>query len=179
MRVVAVALGMVSAVAGCVAARADGGPNFVIPGRPDVPIIINGINASYGVAESDFGLYRPGAVPVTIYPSPYAAPVIPSRPVHYRVPAPYYPSLGGKPYRGRLEIEPPANRPASQPAQSFHRSWSAESPKVPATDYAPSQPMLISPEINLNSQPLDGQGENGQRPKPPPIRPPNFPPRRR
>ncbi len=127
MRSVARTLGVLSAVAGCIEARADGGPNFVVPGRPDVPIVINGINASYGVAESDFGLYRPGAVPVTIYPSPYAAPLIPNRPVHYRPPAPYYPSLGGKPFRGRLEIEPPADRPLPKPAQSFQRSWSAQS----------------------------------------------------
>ena len=179
MRCIAVALGIASAMAGAVAARAqDSGPNFVVPGRPNVPIVINGINASYGVAESDFGLYRPGAVPVTIYPSPYAAPLIPNKPVRYRVPAAYYPSLGGKPYRGRLEIEPPANRPAPQPAQSFHRSWSAESPDVPPTQYAPSPPMLISPEVNVNP-PWDGQGENGQPPKPQPIRPPNVPPRRR
>lgn len=174
MRSVALAMGAASAFAGCVAAHADSGPNFVMPGRPDVPIIINGINASYGVAESDFGLYRPGAVPVTIYPSPYAAPVVPNRPVHYRVPAPYYPSLGGKPYRGRLEIEPPADRPLPKPAQAFQRSWSAESPKVPATEYAPSPPMFINPEVNFNNPIENGQGENG-----PPIRPPNFPPRRR
>ena len=58
-------------------------------------------------------------------------------------------SLGGKPLTGRLEIEPPANRPLPKPAQSFRRSWSAESPKVPATEYAPSPPMMISPEVNL------------------------------
>ena len=178
MRPAAVALALASVFAGGIVAHAqDGAPNFVVPGRPNVPIVINGINASYGVAESDFGLYRPGAVPVTIYPSPYAAPLIPNRPVNYRPPAPYYPSLGGKPYRGRLEIEPSADRPLPQPAQSFHRSWSVESPNVPPTQYAPSGPMLISPEVNVNP-PYEG-GENGQQPKPQPLRPPNYPPRRR
>lgn len=176
MRSVARALSVLSVVAGCVEARADGGPNFVVPGRPNVPIVINGINASYGVAESDFGLYRPGAVPVTIYPSPYAAPLIPNKPVRYRPPAPYFPSLGGKPYSGRIEIEPPADRPLPQPAQGFSRSWSAESPDVPPTQYAPSPPMFISPNINVD-QPWGGEGENPNRPQP--IRPPNFPPRRR
>jgi hypothetical protein len=177
MRLAALAVGMASAVAGAFGACAqDSGPNFVVPGRPNVPIVINGINASYGVAESDFGLYRPGAVPVTIYPSPYAARLIPNKPVHYRPPAPYYPSLGGKPFRGRLEIEPPADRPLPQPAQSFQRSWSAESPDVPPTQYAPTPPMFISPDVNVN-QPWDGQGGNGPRPQP--IRPPDFPPRRR
>lgn len=178
MRSVGVALGLASAVAGSLDVRAqDSGPNFVVPGRPHVPIVINGINASYGVAESDFGLYRPGAVPVTIYPSPYAAPLIPRKPVNYRPPAPYYPSLGGKPYRGRLEIEPPADRPLPQPAQSFRREWSAESPDVPPTQYAPSPPMMISPEVNFNTPPYGGQG--GQPNQPQPLRPPNFPPRRR
>lgn len=179
MRSVAVAMGVASAFAACVDARAqDSAPNFVVPSRPNVPIIINGINASYGVAESDFGLYRPGAVPVTIYPSPYAAPLIPNKPVNYRPPAPYYPSLGGKPFRGRLEIEPPADRPPPKPAESFSRSWSAESPDVPPTQYAPSSPMLISPEVNVNP-PWYGPGGNGQQPQPQPIRPPNIPPRRR
>lgn len=170
MRSVALALGMAFAVADAIEVRAqDSGPNFVVPSRPHVPIVINGINASYGVAESDFGLYRPGAVPVTIYPSPYAEPLIPSKPVRYRVPAPYFPSLGSKPFRGRVEIEPPADRPLPKPAQSFQRSWSAESPDVPPTQYAPTPPMLISPEVNVN-QPWNGPGP---RPEPP------FPPRRR
>jgi hypothetical protein len=160
MRSAVVAFGVASAIAGSVVAHADSGPNFVVPGRPNIPIVINGINASYGVAQSDFGLYRPGAVPVVIYPSPYAAPLIPVPPVRYRPPKAYYPSLGGKPYQlGRLEIEPPADRPLPKPAQGFSRSWSAESPDVPPTQYAPSPPMMISPEVNFN--------EPGRRPLPP------------
>jgi hypothetical protein len=58
-----------------------------------------------------------------------------------------------------------------KPAQSFHRSWSAESPDVPPTQYAPSPPMLISPEVNVNTPPYDGENR--------PNRPPNYPPRRR
>jgi hypothetical protein len=174
MRSAVVAFGVASAVAGSVAAHADSGPNFVVPGRPNIPIVINGINASYGVAQSDFGLYRPGAVPVTIYPSPYAAPLIPVPPVRYRPPRAYYPSLGGKPYQlGRLEIEPPPDRPLPKPAQGFSRSWSAESPDVPPTQYAPSPPMMISPEINLNG-PGPLQGGVGPQPNQP-----NYPPRRR
>ena len=47
-------------------ARADGGPVIVIPSRPGVPVIINGRDASYAVVEGDWGLSRPGAVPVTV-----------------------------------------------------------------------------------------------------------------
>jgi hypothetical protein len=125
------------------AAYADHGPNIVIPGRPDVPIIIDGVYASWGVAVSDWGLYRPGAVPVTIIPGPYPPPP-------YRKARPYFPSLGGKPYSGRYDIEPPADRQLPKPAEAYHRSWSAESPDVPPTQYAPSPPMMIAPEVNVD-----------------------------
>ena len=38
------------------AAFAGGGFEIVIPGRPGVPIIINGVDASYAVVEGDWGL---------------------------------------------------------------------------------------------------------------------------
>ena len=54
--------------------RADSGPVIVIPSRPGVPVIINGRDASYAVVEGDWGLSRPGAVPVTVIGgSPVAA----------------------------------------------------------------------------------------------------------
>ena len=46
--------------------HADSGPVIVIPSRPGVPVIINGRDASYAVVEGDWGLSRPGAVPVTV-----------------------------------------------------------------------------------------------------------------
>ena len=39
-------------------AFAGGGFDIVIPGRPGVPIIINGVDASYAVVEGDWGLGR-------------------------------------------------------------------------------------------------------------------------
>jgi hypothetical protein len=43
-------------------------PQIVIPGRADVPVIINGVNASWGVVVGEFGLDRPGEMaPVVIY----------------------------------------------------------------------------------------------------------------
>ena len=39
----------------------------------------------------------------------------------------YYPSAGHMPGYGRLEIEPPANRRLPQEAESYYRSWSAQS----------------------------------------------------
>ncbi len=130
-------------------AYADHQPAFVVPGRLNVPVPINGMDASWGVVNGDIGLYRPGAVPVTVIPSPYAPPLQPEPPVNYRPALHYYPTMGRQPSVGRLEVEPSADRPKPKPAQSFRRSWSAESPKVPTTEYAPSPPMMISPDVNF------------------------------
>ena len=101
------------------AALADSGPVIVIPGRPGVPIIINGVDASYAVVEGDWGLGKGVHVQPTVYGGRYVDP----RPNV----AHYYPSAGHMPGYGRLEIEPPANRKLPQPAESYHQSWSAQS----------------------------------------------------
>src|SRR5271154_4112345 len=43
------------------------GFEVVIPGRPGVPIVINGIDVSYAVVEGDFGLGKGYTPPLTIY----------------------------------------------------------------------------------------------------------------
>src|ERR1700676_3147278 len=101
------------------AAWADSGPVLVIPGRPGVPILINGIDASYAVVEGDWGLGSRGRVTPTVYGGRYVDPT--PNVVHY------YPSAGRMPGYGRLEIEPPANRRLPQPAESYYQSWSAQS----------------------------------------------------
>src|SRR5580692_12340390 len=79
-------------------------PQIVIPGRPDVPVMINGVNASWGIVEGEFGLDRPGAVaPTVIY-----RPLLVSVP--YSVPG-YFPRSGRKPGYGRLEVIPPPGAP--------------------------------------------------------------------
>ena len=56
-----VMLVVAAAVLGAAApARADSGPVIVIPSRPGVPVVINGLDASYAVVEGDWGLSRPG-----------------------------------------------------------------------------------------------------------------------
>ena len=52
-------------------AFAGGGFDIVIPGRPGVPIIINGIDASYAVVEGEWGLGRGEQVQPTIYGGRY------------------------------------------------------------------------------------------------------------
>jgi hypothetical protein len=116
-------------------AFAGGGFEIVIPGRPGVPVIINGVDASYAVVEGDWGLGKGTHVEPTIYGGRYVDPV--PRVGHY------YPSAGRMPGYGRLEIEPPANRRLPQPAESYHQSWSAQSAPLPAQSNVPVDP----PEI--------------------------------
>jgi hypothetical protein len=116
-------------------AFAGGGFEIVIPGRPGVPIIINGVDASYAVVEGDWGLGKGTHVQPTVYGGRYIDPV--PRVGHY------YPSAGRMPGYGRLEIEPPANRRLPQPAESYHQSWSAQSAPLPAQSNVPVDPPAI------------------------------------
>ncbi|SHH58910.1 hypothetical protein [Bradyrhizobium erythrophlei] len=113
-------------------ASAGDGFDIVIPGRPGVPVIINGIDASYAVVEGDWGLAKGIHVQPTVYGGRYVD-VVPN--VGH-----YYPSAGQMPGYGRLEIEPPANRRLPQPAESWHQSWSAQSAPQPAQPAVPLYP---------------------------------------
>jgi len=120
------------------AAWADSAPVIVIPGRPGVPIIINGVDASYAVVEGDWGLAKNVHVQPTVYGGRYVdfAPNV----------GHYYPSAGHQPGYGRLEIEPPANRRLPRPAESFYQSWSAQSvPQPPEIPLNPP-PVIIAPQ---------------------------------
>ena len=120
-------------------AFAADGFDIVIPGRAGVPVIINGIDASYAVVEGDWGLGKGVHVQPTVYGGRYIDPE--PRVGHY------YPSAGNLPGYGRLEIEPPANRKLPQAAESYHESWGAQSipqraqPEVPL--YPP--PVIMAP----------------------------------
>jgi hypothetical protein len=130
-------------------AHAQRGPVIVIPGRPDVPVIENGVDVSWSVVEGEFGLDRPGQVtPTVIYR-------VPPTVVPYAVPEDgaaaddergYFPKDGKKPGYGRLEIVPGPNRRLPPPAQSYRHSWSAESAPTPA-DLPSNNPTYISPII--------------------------------
>ena len=116
-------------------ASAGGGFDIVIPGRPGVPVIINGIDASYTVVEGEWGLGQNNQVQPTIYGGRYIDPV--PRVGHS------YPSAGRMPGYGRLEIEPSANRRLPQPAESYHQSWSVHSAPLPAQSNVPVDPPAI------------------------------------
>ena len=117
----------------------SGGFGVVIPGRPGVPIIINGRDVSYTVVEGAWGLERGVHRQPTFYGS---------RPVRLPEVGHYYPGSNRLPGYGRLEIEPPPNRPLPKPAESFHQSWEVESrPPQPAPAQVPMDPpqVIIAP----------------------------------
>jgi hypothetical protein len=117
------------------AAFAGGGFDIVVPGRAGVPVIINGIDASYTVVEGEWGLGQNWQVQPTIYGGRVIDPV--PNVGHY------YPSAGRLPGYGRLEIEPPPGRRLPQPAASYHQSWSAQSAPLPAQSDVPVNPPAI------------------------------------
>jgi hypothetical protein len=149
-------------------------PVFVIPGRPDVPVIMNGLDASWSVIEGDYGLDRPiGMVPTVIY-RPYAV-VAP-----YYVPGPYapgrrvyrpryFPSTGERPGYGRLEVIPPPDRPLPPPAESFIQGWSSQSAPGPVTIYPP---VAAPPIIWRGGRPGWRGGHQGGPPGPGGLAPP-------
>lgn len=129
-----------------------GGFDIVIPGRPGVPIIINGVDASYAVVEGMWGLGRGEQVQPTVYGGRY---IDPQPNVGH-----YYPSAGHMPGYGRLEIQPPANRKLPQPAESYHQSWSAKS--------APPAPPAPQAEIPFYPPPvIVAPGDDFRNPGPP------------
>lgn len=112
-------------------ALAQRAPEIVIPGKPGVPVYINGIDASWGVVEGDFGLDRPGMVTPTVVWRPLLVDA-PSRAA-----LGYHPATGKRPGYGRLEVVPPPDRPLPPPAPTYYRSWSSGSGAGPVTEYAP------------------------------------------
>jgi hypothetical protein len=128
-------------------ALAGEGFDIVIPGRPGVPIMINGVDASYAVVEGDFGLGKGIHMQPTVYGGRYVdfEPSV----------GHYYPSAGHMPGYGRLEIEPPANRKLPQPGPSYNRSWSAQSaPPPPAMPFYPP-PVIVAPQNGGMGMPRD------------------------
>jgi hypothetical protein len=130
-------------------------PEIVIPGKPGVPVYINGVDASWGVVEGEFGLDRPG-FPKTLV----AGPLVVALPL--AGPA-YHPKSGVKPGYDRLEIVPPADRPLPQPAPTYYRSWSSGSAPTPASDYPPAAPptIIYSPQSgNRNNNSSQNSSQN-------------------
>jgi hypothetical protein len=133
-----VTLAILIGTAGAACAESNG-PVIAIPGRLGVPVIINGVDASYSVVEGDWGLDKGVHYQPTVYGG---RPVEPMPPVGH-----YFPSAGHMPGYGRLEIEG-ADKP--KPAPSFHQSWTSESrPQLPEIPANPP-PVIMAPSIEQN-----------------------------
>lgn len=121
-------------------AHADHRPVIVVPGRSDVPVFINGVEASGAVVTGEWGLYRAGHVAAVIYPDPlYLVPV--------RLDG-YFPSEGRRPRYGRQEIDNREARPAR--AKRYYRAWSAASDRFPVETRQRSEPpeVILAPEFH-------------------------------
>lgn len=150
MRAVALMLIGVAGLSGSHAQAGADAPAIVIPGRPGVPVIINGGDASYCVVEGDWGLARPGHVPVTVVACPHFRP-IPGYETSY------FPAFGRRPGYGRLEIEPPPDRKLPPPAPSYYREWGTQSNSVPASRNPPAN-------VEVNVEPRV-EGRRRERPQ--------------
>ena len=152
MRLVHAALLLAVSASPALAQRA---PVIVLPTRPDVPVLMNGVDVSYAVIEGEFGLDRPGEMPVTViyWMRPIAVPYY--RRSAYQVGPGYFPRSDKKPGYGRLEVEPAPDRPLPPPAPSYRKSWSSQSAPTPPTEYAP----FPAPPVGIGG----GRGEQHWR----------------
>lgn len=143
-----VIVAIAASLAGHESARAADAPGFVIPGKPGVPVIINGYDASYSIVEGDWGLDRPTGVPPTIVSGPVRLPP------RARYDGGYFPGGDGEePGYGRLEVVPPPTRRLPPPAQRFQRGWGIQSESTPATiDPPAATPLIVEPQINRRKQ---------------------------
>ena len=120
-------------------AQAQTGPVIVVPGKPGVPVTIDGVVVDGAVVYGDWGLARPGHGRILI-----EGPVAFTANWDSRG---YFPATGRAPRYGRYEVEPPARR-RPRAGTSFHREWSIESdPRVPVTEYPPFDPppVILAP----------------------------------
>jgi len=138
-----VASSAVGVLFGCLlgmgAARADHQPVIAVPGNWQVPVVINGEDATMAVVEGDWGLYAPGRVAPTII-GPVLVPLWPNE-------RGYFPKTGRRPRYGRQEVVAPRYLPPAAP--SFYREWSAQPGRGPVTEYPPFDPppVIMAPRV--------------------------------
>jgi hypothetical protein len=151
--------------AGAADAGADTEPVIVVPGRPGIPIIINGQDVSGAVIEGDWGLgrYQTG---LTIIKPPLRYWRGVGGPGLMAPPAGFYPATGRPPKIGRLEVLPAkGSSAASSPPQTYYRTWDTESPSLPPT-MTPTYPYGMPP-ISYGMPPIVAPaGRRGNRPQP-------------
>jgi len=118
-------------------AHADHRPVIAVPGNAQVPVIMDGVDATDAVIIGDWGLYAPGRIaPKIIAPAPVLQPP----------PGAWYPATGHRPRYGRQEVEPIRHRRSPTGPQDFNRSWTSESGRGPVTEYPPFEPPPVTVE---------------------------------
>jgi hypothetical protein len=161
-----------SLIAGTVAAAdsaaAQTEPVIVVPGRPGVPVMMNGVDVSGAIIEGEFGLNRPDSG----YPRTVIMRYWP--PDHYRNPGPYFPATGHKPQYGRREVIPPPDRQMPVPAKRYYRDWMIESAPGPVSAPAPYDPAAGNGGA-ANGGAVNGGAALGARPGLPPAAAAQFP----
>jgi len=140
-------------------ALADNEPVIVVPGRPGVPVMMNGVDVSGAVIEGEWGLNRPGVVTPTV--------IMPYWPPRYYGPAgAYFPATGHRPPYGRLEIIPPPNRRLPPRAQPFFREWNSQSEPGPVTVPFDPPTVVVAPRM-VRTRPAAPRPAPPLRPLPP------------
>jgi len=132
------AAGLLLGAVATVTARADHQPVIVVPGKPGVPVIVDGIDVSGAAVYGDGGLYRAGhGRRIIDGGGPAYGPYWPGG---------YYPATGRTPAYGRREIELP-HRHLPPPAQDYQRSWHVGPGAGPTTEYPPFDPppVILAP----------------------------------
>ena len=164
------AAGVMFAFAAPAPARAQNDPVIVVPGRPGIPVMLNGVDVSGAVIEGEGGLNRPDQTARTVI-MPYWAPG------NAPPTGGYFPSTGQQPRVGRLEVVPPANRPMPSPAAPFYREWHSDSPLTPATSPTPEAPPTVIVTPQAAGAPPRRPPPRQFAPPPPPLAPPGPPPK--
>ena len=123
---------------------AQTGPVIVIPGKPGLPVIMNGLIVDGAVVYGDWGLAKPNnAGLIIVGPLGYAPPDVSPG---------YFPATGHLPQVGRQEVEPPA-RARPRVNTNYYRDWSIGSEfNKPVTEYPPFDPpqVIEAPRENRN-----------------------------
>src|ERR1700730_17301195 len=131
--------GLCAACALTAPACAQTGPVIVIPGKPGVPVIMNGLIVDGAVVYGDWGLAKPNnAGLIIVGPVGYPLPVAPPG---------YFPATGHQPRVRRQEGEPPARAPPRANTNDYCE-WSIGSEsKHPVTESPPFDPppVIVAP----------------------------------
>ena len=130
---------LIGCLVGAHSARADHQPVIALASNAQVPVAINGVDATGALVTGDWGLYAPGRVTPEVYAPVFA----PAGLIYGPDPRGYFPKTGRRPRYGRQEVFGP--RHVVPPAPSFYREWSSESGNSSVSEYPP-YPAFDPPE---------------------------------